>query len=109
MKVLQIILAIVLPPLGVFLKAGAGKDLVINIILTILGYLPGVGSRPLGRSHQARQELTFVRAYRAVTIARIFNIWNPAWFGFIGKHLPIKYGNDGIGAPKLGVAPPPFL
>jgi uncharacterized membrane protein YqaE (UPF0057 family) len=42
MKVLQIILAIVLPPLGVFLKTGAGKDLVINIILTILGYLPGV-------------------------------------------------------------------
>jgi uncharacterized membrane protein YqaE (UPF0057 family) len=41
MKALQVILAILLPPLGVFLKAGAGKDLVINIILTILFYLPG--------------------------------------------------------------------
>lgn len=38
----KIILAIVLPPLGVFLERGCGADLLINILLTILGYLPGI-------------------------------------------------------------------
>ncbi len=42
MPILQIILAILLPPVAVFLKAGAGKDLVINIILCLLFYIPGV-------------------------------------------------------------------
>jgi uncharacterized membrane protein YqaE (UPF0057 family) len=42
MPILQIILAILLPPVGVFLKAGAGKGLVINIILCLLFYIPGV-------------------------------------------------------------------
>lgn len=29
------------PPLGVFLIAGCGADLLINICLTLLGYFPG--------------------------------------------------------------------
>ncbi|MCE9687874.1 MULTISPECIES: YqaE/Pmp3 family membrane protein [Shewanella] len=41
-KLLLIIIAILLPPVGVFLKAGAGKDLVINIILCLLFVIPGV-------------------------------------------------------------------
>jgi uncharacterized membrane protein YqaE (UPF0057 family) len=41
MTLLQIILAILLPPVAVFLQRGAGKDLVINIVLWIL--LFGVG------------------------------------------------------------------
>jgi len=41
-QVLLIILAIILPPLAVFLKRGAGKDLIINIILCFIFYLPGV-------------------------------------------------------------------
>ena len=41
-KVLLIILAILLPPVSVFLKAGAGKDLVINIVLCILMWVPGI-------------------------------------------------------------------
>ncbi len=41
-KILLIILAILLPPLGVFLKSGAGKGLLINIILCLFFYLPGV-------------------------------------------------------------------
>ncbi len=41
-KLLLIIIAILLPPLAVFLKAGAGKDLLINIILCILFWIPGV-------------------------------------------------------------------
>ncbi|KAM3066812.1 plasma membrane proteolipid Pmp3 [Clarireedia jacksonii] len=35
----KIILAIILPPLGVFLERGCGADLLINILLTILGYV----------------------------------------------------------------------
>ena len=42
MPVLLIILAILLPPVAVYLKAGAGRDLVINIILCLLFYIPGV-------------------------------------------------------------------
>jgi uncharacterized membrane protein YqaE (UPF0057 family) len=37
----KIILAVILPPLGVFLERGCGADLLINILLTILGYIPG--------------------------------------------------------------------
>lgn len=38
----KIILAVLLPPLGVFLERGCGGDLLINILLTILGYIPGI-------------------------------------------------------------------
>jgi uncharacterized membrane protein YqaE (UPF0057 family) len=37
-----VLLAILLTPLAVFLKAGAGKDLLINIILCILFWIPGI-------------------------------------------------------------------
>ncbi|KAF7186886.1 Plasma membrane proteolipid 3 [Pseudocercospora fuligena] len=40
--IIKIILAILLPPLGVFLERGCGADLLINILLTILGYIPGI-------------------------------------------------------------------
>jgi uncharacterized membrane protein YqaE (UPF0057 family) len=38
----QIIFAIVLPPVGVFLSVGIGSALIINVLLTLLGWLPGV-------------------------------------------------------------------
>ncbi|MFT5521098.1 MAG: uncharacterized membrane protein YqaE (UPF0057 family) [Enterobacterales bacterium] len=41
-KLVLIILAILLPPVAVFLKNGAGKDLIINIVLCILFFIPGV-------------------------------------------------------------------
>jgi len=41
-KVVLIILAIFLPPVAVFLKSGVGKDLFINIILWVLGIVPGM-------------------------------------------------------------------
>ncbi|MDX1581105.1 MAG: YqaE/Pmp3 family membrane protein [Alphaproteobacteria bacterium] len=41
-KILLIILAILLPPVAVFLKKGAGTDLLLNIVLTILFFIPGV-------------------------------------------------------------------
>lgn len=37
-----IIFAIILPPLGIFLKVGFTFHFWINIILTILGYIPGI-------------------------------------------------------------------
>lgn len=42
MDILRIILAIILPPLGVFLQVGLGMHFWINILLTILGYIPGI-------------------------------------------------------------------
>ncbi|KAF3761875.1 UPF0057-domain-containing protein [Cryphonectria parasitica EP155] len=35
-------IAFFLPPVGVFLKRGLHADLWINILLTILGWIPGV-------------------------------------------------------------------
>ena len=42
MDLLRIIIAIILPPLGVFLEVGFGKHFWINLLLTLLGYLPGI-------------------------------------------------------------------
>ena len=42
MDLLRIIIAILLPPLGVFLQVGITKHFWINILLTILGYVPGI-------------------------------------------------------------------
>lgn len=42
MDLIRIILAILLPPLGVFLQVGFGLQFWINIVLTLLGYLPGI-------------------------------------------------------------------
>lgn len=39
---IKILLAIVLPPLGVFFEVGLTKHFWINIVLTLLGFLPGV-------------------------------------------------------------------
>ena len=41
-KLILIILAILLPPLAVFLKSGVGKDFLINVILCVLMWLPGM-------------------------------------------------------------------
>lgn len=42
MDLLRIVAAIILPPLGVFLQVGFSKHFWINILLTILGYIPGI-------------------------------------------------------------------
>ncbi|EAU45312.1 MULTISPECIES: YqaE/Pmp3 family membrane protein [Salipiger] len=42
MDLIRIIVAILLPPLGVFLQVGLGKHFWINILLTLLGYIPGI-------------------------------------------------------------------
>jgi uncharacterized membrane protein YqaE (UPF0057 family) len=42
MDALRIILSILLPPLGVFLQVGIGLQFWVNILLTLLGYIPGL-------------------------------------------------------------------
>jgi uncharacterized membrane protein YqaE (UPF0057 family) len=42
MKIIQVIAAVVLPPLGVFLMTGVSSALIINILLTLLGWVPGI-------------------------------------------------------------------
>lgn len=42
MDIIRIICAILLPPLGVFLQVGLGLQFWINILLTLLGYIPGI-------------------------------------------------------------------
>jgi uncharacterized membrane protein YqaE (UPF0057 family) len=42
MDLLRVIAAILLPPLGVFTKVGFGGHFWLNILLTLLGYIPGI-------------------------------------------------------------------
>lgn len=40
--IVRVILSILLPPVGVFLQEGFKKHFWINVLLTILGYIPGI-------------------------------------------------------------------
>ena len=42
MDVIRILLAILLPPLGVFLQVGIGLHFWLIILLTLLGFVPGI-------------------------------------------------------------------
>jgi len=42
MDLIRILCAVFLPPLGVFLQVGLGKAFWLNILLTLLGYIPGI-------------------------------------------------------------------
>ena len=42
MELIKIIASILLPPVGVFLQVGIGGHFWLNILLTILGYIPGI-------------------------------------------------------------------
>lgn len=42
MDILRILFSILIPPLGVFLEVGIGAQFWLNILLTILGYIPGL-------------------------------------------------------------------
>jgi uncharacterized membrane protein YqaE (UPF0057 family) len=39
---LRVLLSVLLPPLGVFLQEGIGTQFWINVLLTLLGYVPGL-------------------------------------------------------------------
>jgi len=40
--ILRILIAIILPPVGVFLQVGLGLHFWLNILLTLCGYIPGI-------------------------------------------------------------------
>lgn len=40
--IVKILLAVILPPLGVFFEVGLSKHFWINLILTLFGYIPGI-------------------------------------------------------------------
>lgn len=40
--ILKILFAIILPPLGVAMEVGLTKPFWINVVLTILGFIPGI-------------------------------------------------------------------
>lgn len=42
MDIIRLLLAIIFPPLGVFLQVGLGGQFWLNVILTLFGYLPGI-------------------------------------------------------------------
>ncbi len=42
MDILRVLLSILLPPVGVFLQVGIGLHFWLNILLTLLGYIPGI-------------------------------------------------------------------
>ncbi|ADM08749.1 hypothetical protein PB2503_03367 [Parvularcula bermudensis HTCC2503] len=42
MDLIRIIFSILLPPLGVALQVGLGAQFWLNVLLTLLGYIPGV-------------------------------------------------------------------
>ncbi|HET7663776.1 MAG TPA: YqaE/Pmp3 family membrane protein [Rhodanobacteraceae bacterium] len=42
MDIIRIILSVIIPPVGVFLQVGFGLQFWLNILLTILGYFPGL-------------------------------------------------------------------
>ncbi|MEQ8847630.1 YqaE/Pmp3 family membrane protein [Botrimarina sp.] len=39
---IKVLLAILLPPVGVFFEVGLGMHFWINILLTLLGFIPGI-------------------------------------------------------------------
>ena len=42
LDLIRIVIAIFIPPLGVFLQVGLGLHFWLNIVLTLLGYIPGI-------------------------------------------------------------------
>jgi uncharacterized membrane protein YqaE (UPF0057 family) len=42
MDIARVIFSVIIPPVGVFLKRGLSWSFVLSILLTILGYFPGL-------------------------------------------------------------------
>jgi uncharacterized membrane protein YqaE (UPF0057 family) len=42
MDCLRVVLSVIIPPLGVFFKVGFGLHFWLNILLTLIGYVPGL-------------------------------------------------------------------
>ncbi|NII09571.1 YqaE/Pmp3 family membrane protein [Oleiagrimonas sp. C23AA] len=42
MDIIRLIFSVIIPPLGVFLQVGLGAQFWLNVLLTLLGYIPGL-------------------------------------------------------------------
>ncbi|MFG0264120.1 MAG: YqaE/Pmp3 family membrane protein [Rhodopirellula sp. JB055] len=42
MNYIRLLLAFILPPVSVYMQFGAGKHFWINVVLTLLGFVPGM-------------------------------------------------------------------
>ncbi|BCS87908.1 YqaE/Pmp3 family membrane protein [Pseudodesulfovibrio sediminis] len=42
MELIRIIISVLIPPIGAFLKVGLSLQFFINLLLTICGYFPGL-------------------------------------------------------------------
>ena len=42
LDMLRLLIAIFIPPLGVFLEVGIGLHFWLNLVLTLFGYVPGI-------------------------------------------------------------------
>jgi uncharacterized membrane protein YqaE (UPF0057 family) len=40
--IIRVILSVIIPPVGVFFQEGLGLQFWINLLLTLLGYIPGL-------------------------------------------------------------------
>ncbi|KAG0067805.1 plasma membrane proteolipid Pmp3 [Linnemannia elongata] len=52
--IFKFIFAVIFPPLGVLLERGCGPDLLINILLTILGFIPDINDAR--ETHRLRKD-----------------------------------------------------
>lgn len=41
-EILKVVFSVLLPPVGVFFQVGFGMHFWLNIVLTLLGYIPGL-------------------------------------------------------------------
>jgi uncharacterized membrane protein YqaE (UPF0057 family) len=41
-NLIRVVLTLIIPPVGVFFKVGFGLHFWVNILLTMLGYIPGL-------------------------------------------------------------------
>ena len=42
MDLIRIIFSVIIPPIGVFLQVGLAPSFWVNLLLTLLGYIPGL-------------------------------------------------------------------
>ncbi|KAH8805876.1 hypothetical protein F5884DRAFT_463458 [Xylogone sp. PMI_703] len=96
--ILVILVTLFLPPVGVFLVAGCGADLLINICLTVLGYFPG-------HIHAFYLLWVYYDRNEQARTGRLTGVRAPGIYSD-----KVQTGGHGYGTivqPPVGAAPPP--
>lgn len=71
--IFKFLFAILLPPIGVFMEVGCHTQLVINILLTILGYIPGNNSSQLIYTPLCRNNPRYIRYSEVLGLCTFFS------------------------------------